>query len=113
MAIIICPQCAKRISSKATKCTHCGFDLQSTDADEQQKVTRKRLRKVKTRLTAVAFLSILVFTIGILMTYYYLTETESVELLLGNGMMVAGFLAFGVVRIMLAINKKQIRANRR
>jgi len=113
MAIIVCPQCAKRISSQATTCNHCGFELQTTDADEQQKVTRKRLRKIKTRLTSIAFLSILLFTSGILMTYYHIAETESSELLMGNAMMLIGFISFGVVRILLAVNKKQIRANRR
>ncbi len=112
MAIIACPNCAKRISSRAKTCEHCGFDLHSVEAEDRQKSTRKHLRKVKTRLTAIAFLSILVFTIGILMTYYYLAEPGSAPLIIGNGLLIIGFVAFGVVRIFLAINKKQIKANR-
>lgn len=59
MAIVTCPQCGKAVSSKARKCPHCGFVLQSVT----------ELRKLKRIL--IPIISVCVVAILAILFYIY------------------------------------------
>ena len=40
MALIICPECGKEISSKAKICIHCGYPLKEMQEEQQKKEER-------------------------------------------------------------------------
>ena len=53
MAIVTCPQCGKPVSSKAKKCPHCGFVLQSV-------TELRQLKRVLIPIVSVCIVAILV-----------------------------------------------------
>ena len=66
MALVECPICSKRISSRATECSHCGHDL--SQLSEGQKEARRAITSIKKqqRLMTQSFIAMLVFCTGVL-----------------------------------------------
>ena len=72
MALIKCPECKKDISSKATKCVYCGYELKSTDnnltLDEKNVITLLKFASASRVLFIVfAFISLISATENALM----------------------------------------------
>jgi hypothetical protein len=112
MAIISCPACSKKISSAAAKCQFCDCDFHSNDVEQAVRENRRQLRSKKNRLHSLAILCIIIFTAGVVMSYEYVEFQGGWQLVAGNSMLAAGFLGFGAVRVLMALNKRKIKALR-
>jgi hypothetical protein len=110
MAIISCPACAKKISSAASVCKYCECDFHSSDVELAVRNNRRHLRSKKNRLHSLAILCIIIFTAGVVMSYEYVELQDAWQLGLGNFMLAGGFVGFGVVRLLMALNKRKIKA---
>jgi hypothetical protein len=110
MAIISCPACAKKISSAAATCQYCNCDFHSSDVEQAVRNNRRKLRNKKNRLHSLAILCIIIFTAGVVMSYEFVEFQGAWQLALGNFMLAGGFVGFGVVRVLMALNKRQIKA---
>lgn len=64
MSIVACPECGKKISSQATICRHCGFELGEVSEEDRDIYQARRLRDRIYRLNMVSYLVITVFLAG-------------------------------------------------
>lgn len=66
MALVECPICSKRISSRASECQHCGGQLNTLS--EGQKAARRDIITFnkQQRLLTQSFIAMLVFCAGVL-----------------------------------------------
>ena len=76
MAIINCPACKARISSKAKVCSHCNFNLVSGESseglNEEQLESKAKLARMKKRysLQMQAMAGIILFLLGFVLWYF-------------------------------------------
>ena len=61
MAIIACPECAKKISSRAVICSFCGFQLGEVTEEDLEIFRARKLRDRIYRLNMVSYAVITVF----------------------------------------------------
>lgn len=64
MSIIACPDCGKKISSKARICSHCGHQLGEVTEEDRAVFEARRLRDRIYRLNMSSYLVITVFLAG-------------------------------------------------
>lgn len=66
MALVDCPVCSKRISSRAAECQHCGSNL--TSLTEGQKEAHRGIAQIKKqqKLMTQTFIAMLIFCAGVL-----------------------------------------------
>lgn len=76
MAIISCPACKQRISSKSKVCSHCNFNLVAGESEEglteEQIASRAKLARLKKRysLQMQAMSGIILFLTGFMLWYF-------------------------------------------
>jgi hypothetical protein len=61
MAIIACPNCAKKISSRAAICSWCGFELGEVSEQDIEVYRARRLRERRYRLNMASYAIIAIF----------------------------------------------------
>ncbi len=66
MAIITCPNCSRRISSKYDICPHCDEGIGNVDPDELERRARRRRKRLMFRARMTTFMAMTVFMIGLL-----------------------------------------------
>ncbi len=66
MAIISCPKCSKRVSSRMETCPHCGTTLSGDVGEAAERNTAKRRRCVERTVNLHLFLSLIVLAVGVL-----------------------------------------------
>lgn len=64
MSIISCPECNKKISSKAPACPNCGYRSGEVDEEQLAVFQARRLRDKIYRLNMASYLAITVFVAG-------------------------------------------------
>jgi len=64
MSIISCPQCAKKVSSRAALCPHCGFQLGEASEEDYAIYQARRLRDRIYRLNMISYAVITAFIGG-------------------------------------------------
>lgn len=64
MSIIACPDCGKKISSKARICSHCGHQLGEATEEDRAVFEARRLRDRIYRLNMASYLVITLFLAG-------------------------------------------------
>ncbi len=64
MAIIACPDCGKKISSRSVICSFCGFQLGEVTEQDLELYRARRLRDQIYRLNMISYLVITVFVGG-------------------------------------------------
>lgn len=64
MTIIACPECGKKISSRAVLCSHCGFQLGEADEQDLAVFQARRLRERIYRLNMISYGVITLFLGG-------------------------------------------------
>ncbi len=76
MALINCPNCKKRVSSKAKVCSHCNSNLtiseDGKELTEEQIASRAKLARIKMRysLQMQAMAGIILFIAGFMLWYF-------------------------------------------
>ena len=64
MAIIACPECGKKISSHASICSHCGFQMGEVSEEQFAEFQRRKLRDKIYHLNMISYAVITAFVSG-------------------------------------------------
>ena len=106
MALVNCPSCNKKMSSKAKECSHCGYGVEGVSHEDLARKKRLKhflkMQKVQTQ----SFFALLVFVAGFYMMFFKSTPTEN-ELLAGQGAVAIGFLWYIINRVRIVLLKKE------
>jgi len=110
MAIIACPDCGKKISSRAVICSFCGFQLGEVTEQDLEVYRARKLRDQRYRLNMMSYLVITLFVGGF--GWYWLDSRGFMQppslgpmILMG-----AAAIAYLVVRAFLFQNRRSQRA---
>lgn len=109
MAVINCPNCKKKISSKATTCTHCDVDLSSVDEEKLENYkTVNRIKQTQNNMM-VAFVAMLMFCGGFLFFYMYDAQIGTWEYVTSVTCSIVGFVLYIVTRLRLILIKRKYK----
>ncbi len=113
MAIIACPECGKKISSKAAICTYCGFQTGEVTEEDLEVFRARRLRDRIYRLNMFSYLVITVFVAAF--GWYWWDSRGFAEAPSAGPFILMGLaaLAYLVVRAFLFRNRQIQREMRR
>ncbi|MDN3651520.1 hypothetical protein QWY77_01815 [Thalassotalea ponticola] len=107
MALIDCPSCNKRISSKAPVCQHCHTVLDGT-SDEQRKSMQQMARIQKhQQLMTHSMLAMLLFCGGFGFMFWGDHQPHSWQYTLSAGTTVVGFVWYVVTRVRILWAKRK------
>jgi hypothetical protein len=110
MALIACPECGKKMSSKAVMCIHCGFTSGEV-SKEQLDVMRIRAEREKIyKLNMISYAVITLFVAGF---GWFWWESEGFQHISSRGpsiMMGCAAVAYLVVRVLLFRHRQKRKA---
>lgn len=106
MAVISCPNCSKKISSKAKTCSHCDFVLTAIDSESLNNIKKEKKIKKSQQLMNHSFIAMLLFCGGFLFLYWNNAQPDSWQYISALTSTVAGFILYIVTRIRLIILKR-------
>jgi hypothetical protein len=107
MAVIHCPSCNKKISDKASTCSHCRLSLKALDPDKMVSLTNTNRIKTAQRLMNYSFIAMLLFCGGFLFMFWDNVEKGTWQHTTAMITAVIGFVLYLVIRIRLLIFKFQ------
>ena len=107
MALIDCPSCSQRISSKASVCSHCSFVI--AELSEEQRVAHQRISKIEKsqKIMNQSMVAMLLFCGGFGSMFWGQPEPGSIQYSLGMGTSVVGFIWYIVNRVRIIMLKKK------
>lgn len=112
MAIINCPSCNAKMSSKAKACPNCGFLLKGLDGEELQQQQTRSLRKRRRGIEKQQMMAIIIFVVGCAGFFYASDgrQGDSASLVtwaraLSPYLLSAGFLWYTVNRLRIYFKK--------
>lgn len=110
MAIIACPACGKKISSKAAICSYCGFQLGEVSQQDLEIYQARRLRDRIYHLNMTSYLAITLFVGGF--GWYWWDSRGFVEPPAAGPFILMGIAAAGylVVRALLIHSRQRRKA---
>lgn len=110
MAIIACPECGKKISSKAVMCFRCGFTTGEV-SEEQLKVMR--IRRIGEKIYHLNMISYAVMTVFVAGFAWYWWDSGGFQHLSSPGpfiLMGCAAIAYLVIRVLLFRERQKRRA---
>lgn len=114
MPIIPCPNCGKRISSRATICGNCGYELGEASEEDRRRFRRRKLRNHLYRLNMASYA--VMAAIIAAFAWYWIASDGFQAPANTNGpfyLMGAGAVAYLVVRALQFRARRQKIENRR
>jgi len=112
MSISSCPECGKKISSRAVICSHCGFQLGEVTEHDLQVFRARKLRDKLYRLNMISYAVISLF-IAAFCWYWWDSRGFSQMSSLGPFVLMGiAAVAYVVVRVFLFRNRQALRAMR-
>lgn len=107
MALIECPACSKRMSSKADACPHCDFKLAGVSGEQREREWQQVLQRKRERLMSQSMLALLMAIAAF--TYFFMQQPEpgSWQLHLANGGMLVGLVWFVINRVRMLLLKRR------
>jgi len=109
MAIIQCPNCREKISSRTKICSACNTNLFENNLEQElseRKVRNKRFKR-RSRLQNLSFLLVLLFAAGTLVLYSGLVNNDEIYFLTGKIMVLSGFIGYISLRVLLFLDKNK------
>jgi hypothetical protein len=106
MAIIQCPSCNKRVSSRAEVCPHCDFQLAGRSPDELEQAQQRALQRRKEKLLGQSMLALLVAIGGFAYSFLEQPHPESWQAAVSYGAMALGLVWFIVNRVRILMVKR-------
>jgi hypothetical protein len=107
MAVINCPGCNKKISDKASNCSHCGLELKGLDPEKISRLSNTKKIEKAQRLMNYSFLSMLLFCGGFLFMFWDNVEKGSWQHTTAMVSSVIGFILYIAIRVRMLIFKFQ------
>lgn len=105
MALIECPSCSKRISSKASVCQHCSSQL----SGDTQVLTKISHINRANRLVNQSLLSMTVFIAGVVVWFWGGEPAQGVRSYIGGLCFVVGFVGYLITRLQSVMhNRKKV-----
>ena len=110
MSAIPCPECGKKISSRAVICRHCGFQLGEATEQDIEVFKARKLRDRIYRLNMFSYLVIAVFIGGF--AWYWIDSAGFSRMSSSGPFILMGItaIAYLVVRALLFQARRQRRA---
>ncbi len=107
MAIVSCPFCGKKISSKAATCNHCGQGLAEVTPEQLERTDRDRRLKLNQSINNHAMMALILFLGAFLYFYYKMPEPGSLEQNLNYTVLALSAIWYIVSKVRMIIFKRQ------
>lgn len=114
MSIVNCPQCGKKISSRAPICDHCGNIRGDASGEDLQRYRERNIRDRLYRLNMFSYASM--FIVILAFTWYWAATGSFQRPVSNNGpyyLMMVGALAYLVFRVLIFRARGQQKSIRR
>lgn len=103
MALIECPSCQKRISSKATACSFCNADL-TGNTDSLSTISHI---KRSNQLMNHSMLSMTLFIAGVVIWFWGGEPAQGIRSYLASACFVLGFVGYMITRVRMVLHKRK------
>ncbi|KFZ38413.1 hypothetical protein HR45_02910 [Shewanella mangrovi] len=103
MALIECPVCKKRMSSKATRCPSCNISV----GEESESAARINSIQKSTQLQTHSFLALTLFIAGVVIWFWGGEVAEGKQALVGAVCFVFGFAGYLITRVRIVLHKRK------
>jgi len=103
MALIECPGCNKRISSKAKTCQYCGDNL----TGDTESLSHINHIKRSSQLMNQSLLAMTMFIAGVVIWFWRGEPAEGLRATIAGGFFVLGFAGYLFTRIQLVMHKRK------
>lgn len=112
MSIVSCPECGKKVSSRAVICNHCGFQLGEVTDNDLQVFQARKLRDRLYRLNMISYAVITVFIAAF--CWYWWDSRGFAQMSSGGPFVLMGIaaVAYMVVRVFLFRNRQELKLMR-
>jgi hypothetical protein len=107
MAIVSCPFCGKKISSKAASCNHCGEALVEVTPEQLARTDRDRRLKLNQSINNHAMMALVLFLGSFLYFYYKIPEPGSLEQRLTYAALALSAIWYIVSKVRMVLFKRQ------
>jgi len=107
MAVINCPSCSKKISSKATVCDHCQINLENIDEEKLANMKRIALINESQKMMTLSFIALLLFCGGFLFFYWQNAQIGTWEYVASVTSAIVGFILYIFTRVKLILLKRK------
>jgi hypothetical protein len=106
MAVINCPSCQKKISSKAKICSHCEIDLANMGSEQSKVMQTITLVQKHQKLMTHSFIAMLLFCGGFLFLFWQDALPGSWQYITSIASTIVGFIFYLITRVRLMMLKK-------
>lgn len=103
MALIECPVCRKRMSSKASSCPHCQA---KTNGDNESLSRISHIQK-SSSLMNQSFVAMTVFIAGVVIWFWGGEPAEGMRAMIAAVCFVFGFVGYLITRIRIVLHKRK------
>ncbi|WOT06802.1 zinc ribbon domain-containing protein [Shewanella youngdeokensis] len=103
MALIKCPSCSKRISSKAKSCSHCKANLSANNESLQLISHIKRSNQLMNQ----SFLALTLFIGGVVTWFWGGEPAEGTRSIVAVCAFVIGFVGYLITRVQIVLHKRK------
>lgn len=107
MAIVACPFCGKKISSKAAACNHCGQAIAEVTPEQLLRIDRDRRLKLNQSINNHAMMALVIFLGAILFLYTQFPEAGSWQYYTTYVVMSLGAVWYIVSKVRMVLFKRQ------
>ena len=106
MAIVSCPQCAKKISDKQKICPHCNLDIENLSAEKLDSLNRIKTIKSNQSIMTQQAIAMLMFLGGVL-ALHNSENPQSPQHTAAQACMIIGFIWYLVNRFRIIVAKRK------
>ncbi|WP_299001925.1 zinc ribbon domain-containing protein [uncultured Shewanella sp.] len=103
MALVACPSCHKRISSKASECSNCHASL----SDDNESHRRIRHIKKSNQLLNQSLFSMSLFIFGVALGFWGGEVATGARAYVAGACFVFGFIGYLICRIRIVLHKRK------
>lgn len=107
MAIVSCPFCGKKISSKSSSCQSCGNSIGEIDPVAKQRLSRDLRLKKSMQINNLAMASIVLFLGSFLVFYFRHPDEDTWQQTLMYVVMGVGGFGYVAAKVMMVWFKRQ------